>query len=78
MARSTIDSQSSSDTDRRETDEIASKRMTPRQRRREIAAVLIRHGLKELVIFTGLDRAVAAGRAAVGLPHGGELRRGAA
>jgi ubiquinone biosynthesis protein len=42
--------------------------MTARQRKREIAAVLLRHGLKELAIFTGLHRAAALGRSAVGLP----------
>jgi len=49
------------------------KRITARQRRREIAAVLLRHGLREVAIFSGLDRAVAAGRAAVGLPAHGNL-----
>jgi len=49
------------------------KRITARQRRREIAEVLVRHGLKEVAIFTGLDRAVAAGRAAIGLPEHSNL-----
>ena len=42
--------------------------MTLRQRKREIAAILVRHGLSQLLAATGLDRAVSAGRAALRLP----------
>jgi ubiquinone biosynthesis protein len=47
--------------------------MTARQRKREIAEVLVRHGLRELVSVTGLHRAVDAGRSAVGLPTEAEV-----
>jgi ubiquinone biosynthesis protein len=42
--------------------------MTLRQRKREIAAILVRHGLSQLLAASGLDRAVSAGRAALRLP----------
>ena len=46
--------------------------MTIRQRRREIAAILVRHGLSQLLAATGLERAISAGRAALGMPVAAE------